>query len=47
MRKKLVCFLAATFAAALLATPLLAAHSNRGDARSGSTIIAMRDYFQT
>jgi hypothetical protein len=45
MRKKVACFLAATFAASLLASPLLAARSN-SDARSGSTIIAMRDYFQ-
>jgi hypothetical protein len=36
MRKKLVCFLAAVFAAALLASPVLAGHP----AKAGSTIVA-------
>jgi hypothetical protein len=38
MRKKLVCLLVAVFAAAVLASPVLA-HSGR----SGSTIIAVRN----
>jgi hypothetical protein len=46
MRKRFAFLLAATLAAALLASPLVAAHPSKG-ARSGSTIIAMRDYFQT
>jgi hypothetical protein len=36
MRKKLVCFLAAVFAAALLASPVLAGHPSK----AGSTIVA-------
>jgi hypothetical protein len=42
MRKKLAAFLVATFAAALLASPALAAKPPHpsGDGRSGSTIIA-------
>jgi hypothetical protein len=39
MRKKLVCLLVAVFAAAVLASPVLAAHGGR----SGSTIIAFRN----
>jgi hypothetical protein len=38
MRKKLACLLVAVFAAAVLASPVLAAHG-----RSGSTIIAVRN----
>jgi hypothetical protein len=40
MRMKLAAFLVAAFAAALLASPALAAH---GGGRSGSTIIANWD----
>jgi hypothetical protein len=36
MKKKLVCFLAAIFAAALLASPVLAGHPSK----AGSTIVA-------
>jgi hypothetical protein len=39
MRTKLAAFLVAAFAAALLASPALAAHGGR----SGSTIIAYQD----
>jgi hypothetical protein len=39
MRKKLACLLVAVFAAAVLASPVLAAHGGR----SGSTIIAVRN----
>jgi hypothetical protein len=42
MRMKLAAFLVAAFAAALLASPALAAHGN-GGGRSGSTIIAYQD----
>jgi hypothetical protein len=38
MRKKLACSLVAVFAAALLASPVLAAHG-----KAGSTIIAYRN----
>jgi hypothetical protein len=38
MRKKLACLVVAVFAAAILASPVLAAHG-----RSGSTIIAVRN----
>jgi hypothetical protein len=42
MRKKLAAFVVASFVAALLASPALAAKSPKpsGDGRSGSTIIA-------
>jgi hypothetical protein len=43
MRKKLAAFLVATFAAALLASPALAAKHPGGGGRSGSTIIAVPD----
>jgi hypothetical protein len=39
MRKKLACLLVAMFAAAVLASPVLAAHGGK----AGSTIIALRD----
>jgi hypothetical protein len=42
MRMKLAAFLVAAFAAALLASPALAAHPSSGE-RSGSTIIAARN----
>jgi hypothetical protein len=39
MRKKLACFLVAAFAAAVLASPVLAAHGGK----AGSTIVASRN----
>jgi hypothetical protein len=43
MRKKLAVFLAAAFAAALVASPGFAAKKPAGVDRAGSTIIAGRD----